>query len=145
MDLQTKTTPKYNTGDSIYNHKISSNIVIDSILGTPQGQFQYLYRSDAGATGVATESDLGDPPASNDDVADVLFINMCSIQEILTVFPNLPGGKGVLARKIIKERNESPFDNELNFINRMLEFEPKCEWEEISHKLRFDKKDGISI
>ncbi len=145
MDLQTQPTPKYNTGDSVYNHNISDNITIDSILGTPQGQFQYLYRSDSGATGVATESDLGDPPTSTEDVADVLFINMCSVQEILAVFPNLPGGKGVLARKIIKERIESPFDSEINFINRMLAIEPKCEWEQISHQLRFDLKPDISV
>jgi hypothetical protein len=63
----------------------------------------------------------------------------------MAAFPSLPGGKGVLARKIIQERNESPFDNEINFINRMIEIAPKCDWEAISHKLKFDKLPTVEV
>jgi hypothetical protein len=50
----------------------------------------------------------------------------------------------VLARKIIQTRNESPFDGEINFIDRMAEIAPKCDWEAISHRLSYEKATAIN-
>lgn len=134
--------PKHNQGDRVYNHKIGKEVIVDTIMHTPQLQFQYLYKTDDGASGVATEADLGEPPASTEDVADTLYVNICSVQEILKTFPGL---SQKTARAIIKERNESEFEDELSFVNRMLEIDGKIEWEAISHKLRYDKKEQIGV
>jgi hypothetical protein len=136
--------PSYQVGDRPYNHRIADTVTIDSISLTPQKQLRYLYTLDSGATGEACEADFADPPSA-EDVADVLYINSCSLQEILASFPNLPGGKKMLARKIIQARDEVPFDNEISFINRMLEIEPKVEWEAISHKLKYDMPEQIGV
>jgi hypothetical protein len=137
--------PKYKVGERVYSHKHADEVTITSIELTPQKQLRYAYKTDSEATGVATDSDLGDPPSGQDDIPDLLYINMCSIADVIAVFPNLPGGKGVLARKIIKTAKESPFDNEINFINRMLEIEPKVEWEAISSRLKFDTPTNIGV
>lgn len=131
---------EYSTGDKVFNHNIGQLVTIGSVGISPQRQPQYHYITDKGVTGVATTSDLGDAPESNlDGNVDNVLINQCSIAEILAAFPNLPGGKGVLARKITQARNEQPFDDEISFINRMLEIAPKCDWEHVSHRMRFDK------
>lgn len=137
--------PKYSIGERVYSHKHADEVTITSIELTPQRQLRYAYRLDSEATGVATDSDLGDPPSNMEDVPDILYINMCSVADINATFPNLPGGKGVLARKIIKAAKEVPFDNEINFINRMLEVEPKVEWETISSRLKFDIPEDIGV
>jgi hypothetical protein len=137
---------EYKRGDRVYNHTLAQTVTINNITLTPQRQPQYGYLTDKGMTGVAARCDLGDAPAANLDTnTDNVLINQCSIAEIMAAFPSLPGGKGVLARKIIQERNESPFDDEINFINRMIEIAPKCDWEAISHRLRFDKLPTIAI
>lgn len=130
--------PQYNVGDRVYSHEMVDEVTIDSIQLTAQRQLRYLYKTDSGATGVATEAELGDPPTDNLDAPDILYINLCSVTDILNSFPNLPGGKGVLARKMVKAAKETPFDNEINFIDRMLEIEPKVEWEVISSRLKFN-------
>ena len=137
---------EYQRGERVYNHVLAQTVTINNITLTPQRQPQYGYLTDKGMTGVASKCDLGDAPAANLDTnTDNVLINQCSIAEIMAAFPSLPGGKGVLARKIIQERNESPFDDEINFINRMIEIAPKCDWEAISHRLRFDKLPTIAI
>lgn len=137
--------PQYKVGDRVYCQETANEVTIDDIQLTAQRQLRYLYKTDHGASGVVPESALGDPPTSNDDVPDMLFINMASVQEILTVFPNLPGGRGILARKIVKAAKETPFDGEVNFIERMREIEPKCDWEEMSHRLKYDKPAEIGV
>jgi hypothetical protein len=132
----------YQSGDRIYNHRFGDMVIIQTITITPQKLIQYHYITDNGVTGVASDDDLGDP-VTLEDLPDLLYINMCSISDISATFPNLPGGKGVLARKIVKARTETPFDNEINFINRMLEIDPKVEWEAISYKLNYDLPDKI--
>lgn len=137
---------EYKRGDKVYNHTLNQTVTINNITLTPQRQPQYGYITAKGMTGVAAVCDLGDAPYQNLDVnTDNVLINQCSIAEILAAFPSLPGGKGVLARKIIQARNESTFDDEINFINRMAEIAPKCDWEAISHRLRFDKLPTIAI
>jgi hypothetical protein len=137
---------EYKRGERVYNHAIAQTVTINNITLTPQRQPQYGYLTDKGMTGVASKCDLGDAPAANLDTnTDNVLINQCSLAEILAAFPSLPGGKHVLARKIIQARNESPFDDEINFINRMIEIAPKCDWEAISHKLKFDKLPTIEV
>lgn len=137
---------EYKRGERVYNHAIAQSVTITNVTLTPQRQPQYGYTTDKGMTGVAAKCDLGDAPAANLDVnTENVLINQCSIAEILAAFPSLPGGKGVLARKIIQARNESPFENEINFINRMIEISDKCDWESISYKLKFDKSPTIEV
>ena len=96
--------------------------------------------------GVAYSCDLGDAPKLNLDInVDNVLINQCSIAEILAAFPSLPGGKGVLARKIIQARNEKPFDDEIAFINRMTEIAPKCDWEQVSHRLNYETLPTVEV
>lgn len=135
---------EYQSNDRVYNHSIAEIVTIKSIGLTPQRQLQYHYFTDKGATGCAHPSDLGDGPQANlDSNADLVLINQCSIGDLLTAFPSLPGGKGVLARKIIQARNEQPFDGEISFLNRMIEIAPKCDWEQISYRLNFEKLPTI--
>lgn len=141
-----KITTEYKRGDRVYNHNIAETIEIKAVSLTPQRQLQYHYQTDKGATGCAQPSDLGDAPAANLDAnTQNVLINHCPITELLDAFPSLPGGKGVLARKIIQSRNEQPFDDEISFINRMLEIAPKCDWEQISYKLNFEKLPTIGV
>ena len=137
---------EYKRGERVYNHVLCQTVTINNITLTPQRQPQYGYLTDKGMTGVAARCDLGDAPDLNLDTnTDNVLINQCSIAEILAAFPSLPGGKHVLARKIIQARNESPFDDEINFINRMTEISNKCDWESISYKLKFDKLPTIEL
>jgi hypothetical protein len=141
-----KISTEYKRGDRVYNHNIAQFVTIQTVSLTPQRQLQYHYSTDKGATGVAQPSDLGDAPQPNlDSNTDLVLINQCSISELLTAFPSLPGGKGVLARKIVQARNEQPFDDEISFINRMVEIAPKCDWEQISYKLNFEKLPTIGV
>lgn len=141
-----KITTDYKRGDRVYNHNIADTITVETVTLTPQRQLQYHYRTDKGSTGVAQPSDLGDAPDKNlDNNVDSVLINQCSISELLAAFPSLPGGKGVLARKIVQARNEQPFDDEISFINRMLEIAPKCDWEQISYRLNFEKLPTIGV
>lgn len=141
-----KIITEYKRGDRTYNHNIAQLVTIQTVSLTPQRQLQYHYSTDKGATGCAQPSDLGDAPQANlDGNVDLVLINQCSIAEVLAAFPSLPGGKGVLARKIIQARNEQPFDDELGFINRMLEIAPKCDWEQISYRLNFEKMPTIGV
>lgn len=137
---------EYNRGDKVFNHNIAQMVTIDNITLSPQRQPRYGYTADKGVTGVAYACDLGDAPDKNLDVnVDNVLINQCSINEILAAFPSLPGGKGVLARKIIQTRNEQPFDDEISFINRMTEIAPKCDWEAVSHRLKFTKLPTLEV
>jgi hypothetical protein len=146
VDMADNIKVEYMRGDRVYNHTIAQTVTINNITLTPQRQPQYGYTTDKGMTGVAAMCDLGDAPSANLDAnTDNVLINQCSIAEILAAFPSLPGGKGVLARKILQARNESTFDDEINFINRMIEVAPKCDWEAISHRLRFDKLPTIAV
>lgn len=139
-----KIQAEYRADDRVYNHNIAQTVTIKSVGLTPQRQLQYHYYTDKGATGCAQPSDLGDAPQANlDSNVDLVLINQCSISDILTAFPSLPGGKGVLARKIVQARNEQPFDDEISFVNRMLEIAPKCDWEQISYRLNFEKLPTI--
>lgn len=139
-------TTNYKPGDQVYNHAIAKLVTIDNITITPQRQLAFGYKDGKGMTGIASNCDLGDPPDDNLDVnTDAVLINQCTIAEILAAFPNLPGGKGVMARKIIVERNESPFKDELAFINRMNDVAPKCDWEQISYKLKFQLPEAIGV
>jgi hypothetical protein len=131
-------------GDRIYNHSLGADVVIDSISLTPQKQLRYHYKTDEGVSGVARADDLSEPP-NIEDVPDLLYINLCAVGDIVKSFPNLPGGKQKLAREIIKTRNETPFDGEINFIERMTEIEPKVEWAEISHKLKYDLPETTAV
>jgi hypothetical protein len=141
-----KIKTEYVRGDRVYNHNIAQSVTIETVTLTPQRQLQFHYRTDKGATGVAQPSDLGDAPQANlDSNVDSVLINQCSIVEVLAAFPSLPGGKGVLARKIIQARNEQPFDDEISFVNRMLEIAPKCDWEQISYRLNFEKLPTIGV
>jgi hypothetical protein len=137
---------EYMTGDTVFNHTIAQRVTIANVTLSPQKQPRYGYRTDKGYTGVASACDLGDAPAANnlDTNIDNVLVNQCSIADLLTAFPSLPGGKGVLARKIIQARNESPFDGEVNFIDRMAEIAPKCDWEAISHRLNYEKATAIN-
>lgn len=137
---------EYKRGDKVFNHNIAQLVTIDNITLSPQRQPRYGYTADKGVTGVAYACDLGDAPKSNLDVnVDNVLVNQCSINEILVAFPSLPGGKGVLARKIIQARNEQPFDDEISFINRMIEIAPKCDWEAVSHRLKYAKLPAIGV
>lgn len=137
---------EYKTGDTVYNHNIAQSVQIISVSLTPQRQLQYHYQTQKGVTGVAQPSDLGDPPSLNLDAnVDAVLINHCSVAEILTAFPDLPGRKGSLAHKIIEVRDESPFDDEISFINRMLEVAPKYDWETISYRMNFEKLPTIGV
>lgn len=139
-----KIKTEYRSGDRVYNHNIAQTVTIKTVSLTPQRQLQYHYITDKGATGCAQPSDLGDAPSQNlDNNVDAVLINQCSVAEVLAAFPSLPGGKGVLARKIIQARNEQPFDDEISFINRMLEIAPKCDWEQISYRLNFERLPAI--
>lgn len=135
--------PLYKVGDRVYCHNLADDVTILDIQLTAQRQLRYQYQTDEGSTGLVAESDLGNPPIDLDDVPDLIYINLCTVADLTTSFPHLPGGKGKLARKIIEVRNESPFEDERNFIDRMLEIEPKAEWEQISYKLRYDKEREI--
>ena len=136
----------YKPGDKVFNHAIAAMVTIDNITLSPQRQPMFGYKTANGTTGIASTCDLGEQPGQDLDVnTDAVLINQCSIAEILAAFPSLPGGKGVMARKIIVERNESPFENELAFINRMTEIAPRCDWEQISHKLKYELADAIGV
>lgn len=137
--------PQYNVGDRVYCQDITEEVTITDIQLTAQKQLRYLYVTDKGSAGVVPEISLGDPPSNGEDLPNCLFINMASVTDINAVFPNLPGGKGRLARKIVEAAKETPFDGEINFIERMKEIEPKCDWEEISHRLKYDKPAEIGV
>lgn len=137
---------EFTRGDQVYNHNVGGMVKIETVTLTPQRQLQYHYSTEDGGTGVAQASDLGDKPCDNLDAnTDNVLINQCSIADVLAAFPNLPGGKGVLARKIIQTRNEQPFDGEISFINRMIEIAPKVDWEQISYKLNYERLTTIEV
>lgn len=134
----------YNRGDRVYNHKIADFITIANITLTPQQAIRYGYTTEKGGTGVAAACDLGDAPKKTSvELGIKLLINSCTNAEIQEAFPGLPGGKGVMARKILAERNESPFDGEVNFIDRMNSITTKVDWGELSHRLDYTKPEQI--
>lgn len=145
-EVNKEITVDYKAGDKVYNHTLAQMVTINNITLTPQRQPRYAYQTDKGMTGTAASCDLGDAPSLNLDAnVDNVLINYCSLNDILTAFPSLPGGKGVLARKIISQRNEQPFDDEISFINRMTEVTAKCDWEQISHRLNYGKSAEIGV
>lgn len=135
--VKTDNKKDYTRGDRVYNKRISQWVTIDTVTISSSKHIRYIYNTEKGASGAATIDDLtnSEPTESSLKEGDRVAINSCALEDLNDAFPNLPGGKGRLARKMISER---PYLNHQDFIDRMSIISDKVDWSTVAEQLDID-------
>lgn len=142
--MMTKTIElPFATGDEVWHKSRNSRITLGAAFlnGTLISYNYEMVTKDGTVHGTVSEKDICPIPKQDKPLAEgeKVLVNQVPYSVIRDAFPGLPGGKGVMARQIVSEREGERgfFLSQEDFIKRMTLRSTAVDWLSIAPRLDY--------